>query len=448
MKRETIRNNIIFPLINLTNLRKNKSFYKESFLVLIYQAQNIIGLLFQLKIFSDILGINNFGKLNVFNSLSVLSLTCFSNSVAWAFSRLYLIAKKENNQIKMINSIIQIMSIIVIINIFFSLIGIYTFRYYEGKYILIFLVFLFTSLKSFQEIFRQIFNIERKRGKVILLDFFYYIVVFLLIFSYQKGTNIGLINIIIFQLIGLFSSIIYIISSLKIKLVKIINFLKINIKKIYFTEIKSIFNLYLPVSILSLSAWIQSSATKLVLNNQLLYEDIGKLSILQQVYFGPTILLISTLVSVCYPIINSKLDIDISGKLGIKDRIYIRKYFFLTSIFFTLMFGFLIILYKIFNLDILNFFNLNLTKQNNLLINLILISAFFQAGIQVLAAFSMSILKISFFAKKVAPFIIIFGLPLIYFLTSNYGIEGALISKLTITFIIFILNWLNLFKYI
>ena len=206
--------------------------------------------------------------------------------------------------------------------------------------------------------------------------------------------------------------------------------------------------MYLPVSILSLSAWIQSNATKLVLNNQLLYEDIGKLSILQQVYFGPTYLLISTLVSLSYPIINSKLDINISEKLSKKDRIYIRKYFFLTSILFTLMFGLLIIFYKIFNLNILNFFNLNLTKQNNLLINLILMSAFFQSGLQVLTAFSMTILKVSFFAKKVAPFTIIFGLPLIYLLTSNYGIEGALISKLTIAFIIFILNWLNLFKYI
>ena len=448
MKRKNIDNNNFFLLSNLKSLRRNKIFYKEAFLVLIFQAQNVIGLLFQLKIFSNVLGLNNFGKLNVFNSVSILILSCFSFSIASAFARLYLIAKKNNTELKMIISIIQIAFIVIIINLFYSLIGLYTFNFDENKYALILLLFLFTSLKSAQEVFRQIFSIERKRLKLILLDFTYYVVVFLLIFSYQNADSIGILNIILFQIAGLFSSLVYSFKSLKITSKKIINFFRESFNKIQFVEIKNIFKLTLPISVLSLSAWIQTSVSKLVLNNQLLFEDIGKLSILQQVYFGPTILLISILITLSYPIMNSNLDLNFYGELTKKDKIYIRRIFSLISIAFFISFGVLVIFYNIFNVNILNFFDLNFSKENYFLINVILISAFFQGATQILSAFSLSILKVRFFSERVAPFTIIFGIPLIYFLTSTYGIQGALISKLTIIFIIFLLNWFNLFKYI
>ena len=193
-----------------------------------------------LKIFSNVLGLNDFGKLNVFNSVAILILTCLSYSIASAFARLYLIAKKNNTQLKMITSIIQISFVLIIIYLFYSLVGLYTFNFDENKYALIFLLFLFTTLKSLQEIFRQIFSIERKRIKLILLHFTYYVVIFSLIFSNQNYNSIGIINIIFFQITGLFSSLIYSFTSLKITSNKIINFLKVNFNKIHFTEIKNI----------------------------------------------------------------------------------------------------------------------------------------------------------------------------------------------------------------
>ncbi len=448
MKSKDKKNNI-FLLKKLKNLTKNKNYLKEGFLVLIYHFQSALGLLLELKIFSNLLGLDNFGKLNVFNSFSLLILTTFSNSIASAFGRFYIIAKKENKMSQIISSIIQITLVTIFLNCIYSLFGIYTFSLYESKYLLVLLVCIFTTFKTIQEIFRQVYIIDRKRVKIILVDFTYYFVIFVLTyFYYLTKTNIDIKNIIYIQFAGLITSLIFSFSTLKLSYISIINLLNNTFKEIHFKEIKNIIKLSIPISILGLSTWIQNSVSKLVLNQQLLYEEIGKLAILQQVYFGPSILLISMLISLFYPILNSNLDINTSGHLTSKDKKYIRKTLNLTIFLFLFSFALISISYSIFNKNILTFFELNANGENLLLINIILISAFFQSAIQLLSAFSFSILKVKFFSRKVAPFIIIFGLPLIYFLTSSYGIIGAVVAKLIIILIIFIINWFNLYKYI
>jgi O-antigen/teichoic acid export membrane protein len=281
--------------------------FKESIWVILSQVVGVVGMLLTIKILSIKLNPSQYGSYSLFLTIGTLINSFFLGGISSGIPRFYAVINKDYEKNSYIYSAyflcLKAFLFEIVFMTFISIVFL-TVNYIENLS-LIWIVVLFSTISSFNLIINDIYNIARHRSKITLMLFIEQLlrITFMLLAIYYFGNHV--IIVIVSYLISTIITLLLNIILLK-KIFKNIRFSKFPINM----EIKELQNKILkysiPFSFIGLLSWLQSFSDRWALGFFSTSSNVGLYSILFQLGFTSSNLIISVINAIISPIIYQK----------------------------------------------------------------------------------------------------------------------------------------------
>jgi O-antigen/teichoic acid export membrane protein len=281
--------------------------FKESFWVIFSQLIGVIGMLLTINILSTRLDPSQYGTYSLFLTIGALMNSFFLGGISSGIPRFYTLITgnhKKNSYLYSayflcLKAFLFEIVFLTVISIIFLAVG------HSENLSLVWIVVLFSTISSFNLIINDIYNIARHRSKITLMLFIEqsFRITFMLFAIYYFGNHV--IVVMVSFLISTIITLLLNINLLK-KIFKDFRFSRFPVNmEIKEWQIK-IFKYSIPLSFVGLLSWFQSFSDRWALDFFSTSSNVGFYSILFQLGFTSSNLIIGVINAMISPIIYQK----------------------------------------------------------------------------------------------------------------------------------------------